>query len=71
MTDLSDPAALLASFEARARRVETPCGEGSLVWRIWGDGPPLVLGHGGQGAWSHWIRNIDALAAHYTNGAMN
>ncbi len=66
MTQLSDPAALLAEFEARARRIESPCGEGTMVWRIWGDGPPLVLGHGGQGAWSHWIRNIDALAAHYT-----
>lgn len=35
-----------------------------MAWRIWGDGPPLVLGHGAQGAWSHWIRNIDVLASH-------
>lgn len=62
---MSDPEAILADFEVRARRVETPCGDGTMVWRIWGEGPPLVLGHGGQGAWSHWIRNIDALAAHY------
>ena len=57
--------AILAEAESRAQRVETPCGEGTMVWRIWGEGEPLVLGHGGQGAWSHWIRNIDALAAHY------
>ena len=61
-----DPVAVLAALEARARRVETPCGLGTLVWRVWGEGEPLVLGHGGQGAWSHWLRNIDALAAHYT-----
>lgn len=52
-------------MEARARRIETPCGEGTMVWRVWGEGAPLVLGHGGQGTWSHWVRNIDALAAHY------
>lgn len=61
----SDPEALVAAVEARARRVETPCGDGTMAWRIWGDddgGVPLVLGHGAQGAWSHWIRNVDALA---------
>jgi pimeloyl-ACP methyl ester carboxylesterase len=61
-----DPVEELAALEARARRVETPCGDGTLVWRIWGSGPPLVLGHGGQGAWSHWVRNIEALARHHT-----
>jgi pimeloyl-ACP methyl ester carboxylesterase len=63
---LSNPEQELAALEGCARRVETPCGEGSMVWRVWGEGPALVLGHGGQGAWSHWVRNIDALAAHYT-----
>jgi pimeloyl-ACP methyl ester carboxylesterase len=58
----SDPAATLAAFEARARRFETPCGEGSLVWRSWGSGPPALLAHGSHGGWSHWIRNIEALA---------
>jgi pimeloyl-ACP methyl ester carboxylesterase len=62
----SDPAALVADFERRARRFETPCGEGSLVWRAWGNGPPVLLAHGAQGAWSHWLRNIDALAAERT-----
>jgi len=37
-----------------------------MVWRVWGQGPALVLGHGGQGAWSHWVRNIDVLAQSYT-----
>jgi pimeloyl-ACP methyl ester carboxylesterase len=66
MTAEADPVAFVAAFEARARRIETPCGDGTMVWRIWGsDGDarrPVVLGHGAQGAWSHWIANIDALA---------
>ena len=45
-----------------ARRIETPCGEGSMVWRVWGDGPPLVLLHGGSGSWRHWVRNMEPLA---------
>jgi pimeloyl-ACP methyl ester carboxylesterase len=62
----ADPTAIVADFERRARRFETPCGDGSIVWRTWGSGPPVLLAHGGHGAWSHWIRNIDALAAKRT-----
>lgn len=58
----ADPEAAIADFEARATRYETPCGDGVMVWRAWGEGEPLVLGHGGQGAWTHWIRNIDILS---------
>ncbi|WP_230166974.1 alpha/beta fold hydrolase [Roseomonas sp. CECT 9278] len=45
-----------------ARRAETPCGTGALVWRAWGAGRPLVLLHGGSGSWRHWLRNIAAFA---------
>ena len=58
--------ALVAGIAAEATRVETPCGGGSLVWRIWGSGPPLVLLHGGYGSWSHWIRNIPVLKERFT-----
>lgn len=61
-----DPASILSVYEQRARVFETPCGDGSMVWHAWGSGPPLVLAHGSHGSWSHWIRNIDALAAHHT-----
>jgi pimeloyl-ACP methyl ester carboxylesterase len=62
----AEAAAIVAEFESRARRFETPCGDGFLVWHAWGSGPPLVLAHGSHGAWSHWIRNIDALSAERT-----
>ena len=65
-----DPVAEIAAIEARARRVDTPCGDGTMAWRIWGeehrDRPAVVLGHGAQGAWSHWIRNIEALSERFT-----
>jgi pimeloyl-ACP methyl ester carboxylesterase len=59
----ADPAAIVADYERRARRYETPCGEGVMVWRAWGSGAPLLVTHGSHGAWSHWIRNLDALSA--------
>jgi pimeloyl-ACP methyl ester carboxylesterase len=59
----AEPAAVVAEFERRARRYETPCGDGAMVWRAWGSGPPILLAHGSHGSWAHWIRNIDALAA--------
>jgi pimeloyl-ACP methyl ester carboxylesterase len=36
-----------------------------MAWRQWGSGPPVVLFHGGHGSWTHWIRNIETLAARY------
>lgn len=66
-TSNADPGAFLAAMEARATRVETPCGTGTMVWRIWGEegsGPPLVLAHGAQGSWTHWVRNIERLSRH-------
>ena len=65
--DEEAPEALLARLDGMARRVETPCGEGTMAWRLWGAGePPLVLFHGGSGSWRHWVRNIEPLAQHRT-----
>lgn len=52
---------------ALATRLATPTGEdgADIVWHAWGDAQaePLVLLHGGSGSWTHWIRNVEALAA--------
>ncbi|MFM7691812.1 MAG: alpha/beta fold hydrolase [Alphaproteobacteria bacterium] len=53
----------LIPLAASARVAETPCGSGSMVWRVWGEGAPLVLLHGGSGSWRHWARNIGPLGA--------
>src|SRR5690606_94454 len=59
------PAATVARIDRTAERRTTPCGDGHLVWRLWGNGPPLVLLHGAFGSWTHWLRNIPALAARF------
>ncbi len=57
----------LQRLEALATRIDTPCAAGgSVAWRRWGDGPPLVLLHGGSGSWNHWLRNVEALAQRRT-----
>lgn len=58
--------AFVAGIAAEAARVDTPCGDGTLVWRVWGSGQPLVLLHGGYGSWSHWVRNIPVLKQRFT-----
>lgn len=66
MTEAS-PQDTLDILLARSHETRTPCGEGQLRWRIWGDParPAVVLLHGGFGAWNHWVRNIPALEADY------
>src|SRR5260221_14635160 len=59
------PAAEVARLAAAGQRIETPCGDGVMVWRVWGEGEPLVLFHGGFGSWTHWFRNIPALSRRY------
>jgi 2-hydroxy-6-oxonona-2,4-dienedioate hydrolase len=61
--------AFVDGIAAEAERLETPCGEGRMVWRVWGSGPPLVLFHGGYGSWTHWIRNVLPLAREFTIAA--
>ena len=61
--DAGAPASFIASVCAQSRRFETPCGDGTLAWRRWGSGPPLLLLHGGTGSWMHWIHNVLPLSA--------
>ncbi|HEY5208225.1 MAG TPA: alpha/beta fold hydrolase [Stellaceae bacterium] len=53
----------IAALDRAARRHATPCGDGSMIWREWGAGVPVVLLHGGYGSWQHWLRNIEPLVA--------
>ena len=62
---MNEATALVSKIESLATHELTPCATGSMVWRIWGDGPPLVLLHGASGSWTHWIRNILPLALHF------
>jgi len=61
--------AYVKGVAAEAQQVETPCGDGHMVWRMWGDGAPLVLLHGGYGSWTHWIRNVLPLSRAFTVAA--
>ena len=59
------PADIVARVAAGGRRVEVPCGQGRMVWHVWGQGEPLVLLHGSFGSWTHWLRNVEALSTRY------
>ncbi len=63
--DTEGPAATLRGLDAEARRTELPCGDGRMIWRSWGDGPALVLLHGGAGSWQHWVRTVPAFGRNH------
>ena len=33
-----------------------------MAWWGWGNGPALVLLHGGAGSWQHWVRTVPAFS---------
>lgn len=61
------PEDLVSEIEAAARTERTRfTGGGEMVWRLWGNGPPIVLLHGGYGSFRHYIRNIEPLSRDFT-----
>jgi len=56
------PEELIAALDRASARCTTRNGAGETVWRVWGNGLPLVLLHGGTGSWMHWVRNIEDLS---------
>ena len=73
MTEVSNQFSnIIQALDAKAQRIETDCGDGSMPFRIWrpqGSKPisdeVIVLLHGGSGSWTHWIRNIEVLSANH------
>lgn len=63
--DAADAVASIARLEREGRRYAVAFAGGQVVWRRYGDGPALVLLHGGHGGWQHWARNIRALATRH------
>src|SRR5262245_5245647 len=61
----TDAAKQVAAVDALAAHRQTRAGGVSMVWRTWGEGRPLLLLHGASGSWTHWIRNVLPLAAHF------
>ncbi len=55
----------LKMVEAKAEVRTSSCGDGEMIWHVWGDGEPLVFFHGGFGSWLHWINNIEYFAQHF------
>ena len=62
MDQITEPETILDRLARQARRRDSPCGAGRMVWHEWGEGPPLVFLHGGSGSWRHWVRNIPFFA---------
>jgi pimeloyl-ACP methyl ester carboxylesterase len=66
IADAETAQALLENLDRTAQHWETPCGDGTMVWRGWGRGPAVLLVHGGAGSWRHWVRNLAALSRDHT-----
>jgi 2-hydroxy-6-oxonona-2,4-dienedioate hydrolase len=54
--------ALIAQLEQRSEARAAHFESSRIRWHRIGSGLPLVLLHGGNGSWLHWVRNIEALS---------
>jgi 2-hydroxy-6-oxonona-2,4-dienedioate hydrolase len=62
MTAPQTPAEFVTALDRAATHRTTSNGTGEVAWRMWGNGLPLVLLHGGTGSWMHWVRNVEELS---------
>ncbi|QEI05321.1 alpha/beta fold hydrolase [Pigmentiphaga aceris] len=56
---------IISTLNQRFSHHRIPVHQGVVHWRTLGNGPPLIMLHGGHGDWGHWVRNLDALAARH------
>jgi 2-hydroxy-6-oxonona-2,4-dienedioate hydrolase len=63
MTANDDIKQALLALDATGVHHDVPFENGTMRWRRFGNGRPLVLVHGGHGSWLHWVRNVAALSA--------
>lgn len=63
----------MQAVQARAERMVYTTEGVKQVWHVWGreHAHPVVLLHGGSGSWTHWVRNIPALAQNHAVWAMD
>jgi len=59
------PSDTVARIGALSEQRRTRFDGGEMVWRVWGQGRPIVLFHGGYGTWTHWIKNVVPLSRHF------
>jgi pimeloyl-ACP methyl ester carboxylesterase len=57
---------LIAQLQARGEMLDARFEGAAIRWRRFGNGAPLVLLHGGNGSWLHWVRNIEAWSVRHS-----
>jgi pimeloyl-ACP methyl ester carboxylesterase len=50
---------LIAQLAARGEVLDARFEDSTIRWHRFGEGRPLLLLHGGNGSWLHWVRNIE------------
>lgn len=58
--------ALIERLLARGQVLDARFEDSTIRWHRFGEGAPLVLLHGGNGSWLHWVRNIESWSQRHS-----